>query len=179
MNYFKIPHTGLNSALERIKEISQLTGLVTGVERSDQISTRNSYVSSLDNLLDKVSRKKFGLVIDTVAKEHDVDPQLVKAVIEQESQYNPNAVSNQGAMGLMQLTPETAREVGVKNPFDPVDNIRGGTKYLSSLLNRYHGNVILALSAYNAGPNSVDKYKGVPPFEETKKYVKAVISKLT
>lgn len=179
MNYFKIPHTGLNSALERIQEISQLTGLVTGVERSDQISTHNSYISSLDNLPDKVSRKKFGLVIDTVAKEHDVDPQLVKAVIEQESQYNPNAVSSQGAMGLMQLTPETAREVGVKNPFDPIGNIRGGTKYLSSLLNRYHGNVILALSAYNAGPNSVDKYKGVPPFEETKKYVKAVISKLT
>ena len=174
-----MPQTSLNSALERIQEISQMTALVTGVERSDQISVNNSYVGGLINSPDKVSREKFGLVIDTVAKEHNINPKLVNAVIEQESQYNPNALSNHGAMGLMQLTPGTAREVGVKNPFDPVDNIRGGTKYLSSLLNRYHGNVTLALSAYNAGPSNVDKYKGVPPFEETRKYVKAIIRKLT
>lgn len=177
MNYFKIPQASLNSALERIQEISQLTSLVTGVERSDQISVKGS-ITGIGNTALDLSKKQFGKIIDTVAKEHNVNPKLINAVIEQESQFNPNAVSKSGAMGLMQLMPGTAREVGVKKPFDPVDNIRGGTKYLSSLLSRYHGNVTLALSAYNAGPNNVDRYKGVPPFQETKNYVEAIIRKL-
>ena len=178
MDYFKLPQSGLNSALERIQEISKLTGLVTGIERSDQIRVKNALSSFTDTLSAVIQKQKFSNMIDQIAQEHKVDPKLVKAVIEKESRYNPSAVSTTGAMGLMQLMPGTAREMGVTNPLDPVDNIRGGTKYLSSLLNRYHGNVTLALSAYNAGPRNVDKYKGIPPFAETQNYVKEIMEKI-
>ena len=179
MNYFRLPQTSLNAALERIREISETIGLVTGLERSDQDFLKNTVGNVVRNISASVARVKFNSVVEHVAKENKIDPKLVKAIIEKESGFNPDATSGAGAMGLMQLMPGTARQMGVKNPYDPVENIRGGTKYLSSLLNRYHGNVILALSAYNAGPNNVDKYQGVPPFEETKKYVRDVIKKLT
>ena len=164
-NYIDL--TGLNSALERIAEISQ------------RVSELPSFSNVVKDLSTSLFKQKVEFHIQQISRENNVDPKLVKAIIEQESGFNPNAVSKSGALGLMQLMPGTAREMGIKDPLNPVENIQAGTKYLSSLLNRYQGNVTLALSAYNAGPRNVEKFKGIPPFAETKKYVNEIMSKLT
>jgi soluble lytic murein transglycosylase-like protein len=114
-------------------------------------------------------------VIVEQSRMHNIRPDLVRAVVQVESAFNPYAVSPKGAQGLMQLMPATARELGVRNAFNPIDNIRGGTMYLRQLLDRYAGDEVLALAAYNAGPNAVDRYGvRVPPFRETRDYVNKV-----
>jgi soluble lytic murein transglycosylase-like protein len=116
----------------------------------------------------------FDASISDHARRQGVAEDLVRAVIQVESAFNPVAVSNKGAMGLMQLMPATARELGVSDPFDPDQNIRGGVTYLKQLLNRYGQKVELALAAYNAGIGNVEKYGDVPPFKETRNYVNKI-----
>ncbi len=114
-------------------------------------------------------------VIVREAQEHGLDPSLVKAIILAESGYNPKAVSSRGAKGLMQLMPGTARSLGVVDVFDPRHNIRGGVKYFKELLERFGGDLKLALAAYNAGTRKVLKYRGIPPFQSTHAYVQKVL----
>jgi len=104
-----------------------------------------------------------------------LDPLLVQAVIQAESGYNPRALSDKGAIGLMQLMPETAQDLSVANPFDPDQNLRGGTTYLRAMLDRFSESLDLALAAYNAGPEAVAKYSGVPPYPDTREYVDRVL----
>jgi hypothetical protein len=116
----------------------------------------------------------FHPIIIQAANRHQIDPDLVRAIIMAESGYNPKAISNKGARGLMQLMPRTAKALGVKDVFDPEHNINGGVKYFKQLLKQFKGDIKLALAAYNAGSGNVQRYQGVPPFKATKDYVKKV-----
>lgn len=117
-------------------------------------------------------------IIEAAAKAQEVPPELLRAVIEQESGFRSCAISAKDARGLMQLMPATVEEFGVADPFDPKENIGAGAKYLKQLLDKYKGELKLALAAYNAGPTAVDEAAGVPPFAETKDYVQAILEKL-
>jgi transglycosylase-like protein with SLT domain len=120
---------------------------------------------------DKAALEPF---IQEAATTHGMSADLIRAVIQTESRFNPLAVSRVGAQGLMQLMPATAKHVGIENPFDPRENILGGTKYLSTLLDRFKGNTARALAAYNAGPTVVARHSGLPPFRETQGYVRKI-----
>jgi hypothetical protein len=115
-------------------------------------------------------------IIFRAGEKEGVDPRFIHAVINQESRYDSKAVSAAGAQGLMQMMPATAKRFGLKDPFDPTANVEAGTKYLKWLLERFDGDVSLALAGYNAGEGAVDKYKGVPPYSETQNYVKKIVS---
>jgi soluble lytic murein transglycosylase-like protein len=114
-------------------------------------------------------------IINSMAKKYQIEPSLVYAMIEVESSWKSKAVSQKGARGLMQLMPSTARQMNVKNPFNPAENIEGGIKYLRYLLNRFNGDLAVSLAAYNAGPQKVERFGGIPPIKETEQYVKKVI----
>jgi hypothetical protein len=120
----------------------------------------------------------FAQFIGEAARTQGIAPELVASVIAVESNFNPRAVSAKSARGLMQLMPETAARFGVSNVFDPRENINAGTRYLKELLERYNGNLALALAAYNAGPDKVEQFRAVPPYRETRDYVRRVTNKL-
>ncbi len=122
------------------------------------------------------SKSQIMNIISKISQKYGVDEKLVQAVIRQESGFNPKATSHCGAMGLMQLMPATAKGLGVKDAYNPIQNVEGGVRHLKGLLARYNGNLVLALAAYNAGGGNVDKYGGVPPFKETQNYVKSILA---
>ena len=122
------------------------------------------------------SKKDYDRIITGKSSKYKIEPAIIRAVITAESNWNPVAVSNRGAIGLMQLMPSTAKDMQVVNPFDPEENIEGGARYLRHLLNRFNGDIELALAAYNAGPARVEKSGGIPPIPETEKFVKKVLS---
>ncbi len=125
-----------------------------------------------------VASGPYGKFIQAAAQKHGVDEALISSVIAAESGFNPRAVSRKQAQGLMQLIPQTASRYAVSNAFDPAQNIDGGTRYLKDLLEQYHGDLARALAAYNAGPQRVQQYRGVPPYPETRAYVRRVTKKL-
>lgn len=128
------------------------------------------------NQVETKTQKDFHSIVVDKANKYEIAPSLVHAVIKAESNGNPSAVSKKGAMGLMQLMPTTASDLSVRNPFDPEENIDGGTRYLKYLIDKFRGDLTLALAAYNAGPKLVEKTGSVPRISETKEYVKKVLS---
>jgi soluble lytic murein transglycosylase-like protein len=147
-----------NNPTEGAKELSSGT---TGDVKNPALSAK---ASDYDDIIKEASQK------------YGVDEKFIKAIIQQESGFNPNATSWVGAMGLMQLMPETARGLGVKNGYDPKDNIMGGVKYIKEQLDRFGNDKEKALAAYNAGPGAVTKHGGIPPYQETRNYVKNIMS---
>jgi len=124
-------------------------------------------------------RSELRKLVNDVSLEHGVDPRLVDAVVRVESDYDPRAVSRRGALGLMQLMPDTVDRLEVGDPFDPEENIRGGVREISRLVDRYAGNLQLALAAYNAGEGAVARYRGIPPYKETRSYVSKILTLYT
>lgn len=139
-----------------------------------QLPVPDATLHSLPNTMQARQQALSGHVAQ-LSQKYGLDPLLIDSVIKQESGYQPTVKSRSGAIGLMQLMPATAADLGVKDPYDPIQNMEGGIKYLSQQLKRFDGNVALALAAYNAGPNAVAKYNGIPPYKETQHYVRTIL----
>ena len=171
--------SSLNVTLQRMNMIeNQFQSLVSFANAPDADFQKILETSvKKDKNPTSVTRSEIDNLITKYADKNGLDEDFVKAVINQESGFNPNATSHCGAMGLMQLMPATAQGLGVKDAYDAEQNIEGGTKYLKGLMDRFDNDKSLALAAYNAGPNAVKKYNGIPPYAETQNYVKKVLSK--
>lgn len=170
--------TGLEITLQRINNIEQQFQKLAGEVRKPDGDFQKVLDASMKAKSgdDDVSKEEINGLIDVYAQKNGLDADFVRAVVKQESGFNEKATSRCGAQGLMQLMPGTAKGLGVVNPYDAEDNIKGGTKMLSNLLKTYGGNKELTLAAYNAGGGAVKKYGGIPPYGETQRYVKNVLS---
>ena len=143
----------------------------------EEIKPEKQEAIALKSKIDlKAQKTNVDEIVETFANKYGIDSDFIKAIIKQESGFNPNATSKKGAMGLMQLMPKTAQALGVINAYNPWENIEGGVKYLKGLMDRFNNNHELALAAYNAGPTAVKKYGGIPPYKETQKYVNAIMN---
>lgn len=148
----------------------------TNVPTSSKSTDYKVYIKeSPQKPLNSYNENLYDHVISEASQTHDVPFSLLKALIKTESDFNPWAVSSAGARGLMQLMPENIKTFNIKNPFDPRENIMGGTRFLKQLIDRFNGKLPLALAAYNAGPGVVEKYQRIPPFKETENFVKEVM----
>jgi len=161
-----VPSANVRAARSAAAEVNHYLGETPGENSSEALS---SFVRGKP-----FSPQDIDAAIDQAASRHNVDPNLVRAVIKVESNFNPNAVSRKGAMGLMQLMPQTARQLKVANPFDPQQNVDAGVRHLKQLMENYGGDVKLTLAAYNAGQGAVARSAGVPHFAETRNYVKRI-----
>jgi len=159
------------------KQQESVRAQVQGARANMPFGTSTATPAAAD--CDPVPQQELGSMIDEVAQKQEVNPSLVREVARQESGFRPCAVSPKGAQGLMQLMPETQTQFQVRDPFSPKESLEAGTKLLRDLLDRYHGNLSLALGAYNAGADRVDKAGGVPDIPETKNYVFDILQRLT
>jgi len=164
----------VNSDPVPMSKPSKVPLLRTGADGVTPRATHSYSTPTEMSALERVNREKIEDMIREVSGRYRVDPALVRAVIETESNWNSSAVSRKGAQGLMQLVPGTAHQLGVNNAFDPKQNLDGGVRYLHSLLERYNGDLDRALAAYNAGPHAVDRAGGIPQYRETRDYVQKV-----
>jgi soluble lytic murein transglycosylase-like protein len=148
----------------------------TNVPTSSQSSSYKIYIKETPaKPLESYNEDLYDHVISEASQTHGVPFSLLKALIKTESDFNPTAISSAGARGLMQLMPENIKTLKIKNPFDPRENVMGGTRYLKQLIDHFNGKLPLALAAYNAGPGVVEKYQRIPPFQETENFVKQVM----
>jgi soluble lytic murein transglycosylase-like protein len=157
-------------------QMVMIQALIKLLEKTLSAKGSASDLSELAGSSASSKNTSFESLIQQAGDKYGVDPDLVKAVIQNESAYDPTAISSAGAMGLMQLMPDTAANLGVENPMNPAENIDGGVKLLRELLNQFGGNVTNTIAAYNAGPGAVQQYGGVPPYQETQLYVNRVLS---
>src|ERR1700690_360318 len=157
-----VPHANVKAAKSAAAEVNQYLGNPSTDQTAS--STRSSALTQME----------VDAAIDKAPARHNVDPNLVRALVKVESNFNPNAVSRKGAMGLMQLMPSTARKLKVRNPFNPEENVDAGVRHLKKLLESYNGNVPLSLAAYNAGSGAVARSAGIPRYRETRNYVRRI-----